>query len=161
MTLLYHTPLSHQTQRDLGIPHPAPMALADRVRFSELDVLKHVNNAVYMHWFEQVRVRYVQSHGLAQSLMSPDDPRIVIRSANIHYKSEMRMNEDYVVTCHCTAFRNTSFSLAQTLWSGGTLRATFDCVMVLLTPDGQARYPIPKAVRDTFITVDGAQPAAG
>ena len=84
------------------------------------------------------------------------DPRIVIRSGQIHYKQEMRMDEDYVVTCGCTGFRTTSFSLAQTLWSGGTLRATFDCVLVLLTHDGAGRFAIPQHVLDRFQTVDHA-----
>lgn len=157
MTLLYHTPLSAKTQSTLGITPPAPLAMADQVRFSELDVLKHVNNAVYMQWFERLRVRYTQDWELARFAGSDDGPRIVIRSGQIHYRQEMRMDEDYVVTCGCTAFRTTSFSLAQTLWSGGTLRATFNCVLVLLTADGSARSQIPEHVRQRFINIDGAK----
>jgi acyl-CoA thioester hydrolase len=130
--------------------------MADQVRFSELDVLKHVNNAVYMQWFERVRVKYTQINGLNRSLGGGQGPRIVIRSASIHYRQEMLMDEDYVVTCACTAFRNTSFSMHQQLWSGGTLRATLDCVLVLLQPDGSGRYPIPETVRQHFIERDGA-----
>ncbi|MBW4708868.1 acyl-CoA thioesterase [Roseobacter sp. YSTF-M11] len=160
MTLLYHTPLSAEAQSDLGITPPAPLAMADRVRFSELDVLNHVNNAVYMHWFERLRIRYTQDWGLSRYMGSGGDPRIVIRSGEIHYRQEMVMDEDYVVTCGCTAFRNTSFTLAQTLWSGGTLRATFHCVLVLLTHDGAARFPIPDPVKSRFLAVDGARPDA-
>ncbi len=157
MDLRYHTPLSAEDQARLGLTPSAPLAMADRVRFSELDVLNHVNNAVYMQWFERLRIRYTQDWGLSRYLGSGEDPRIVIRSGQIHYRAEMRMDEDYVVTCGCTAFRTTSFSLAQTLWSGGTLRATFDCVLVLLTADGTGRYPIPDAVRQKFIEADGAR----
>ncbi|WP_300019077.1 thioesterase family protein [uncultured Roseobacter sp.] len=158
MTLQYHTPLSLERQLALGIDPPAPLAMADRVRFSELDVLNHVNNAVYMHWFERLRIKYTQDWGLSRYMGSGDDPRIVIRSGQIHYRQEMRMDEDYVVTCGCIAFRTTSFSLAQTLWAGGTLRATFDCVLVLLNADGSGRYPIPEDVRQKMIDIDGARP---
>lgn len=157
MTLRYHTPLSHEIQLELGMDSPAPLAMADRVRFSELDVLNHVNNAVYMHWFERLRIRYTQDWGLSRYMGTGDDPRIVIRSGQIHYRQEMRMDEDYIVTCGCTGFRTTSFSLAQTLWAGGTLRATFDCVLVLLNADGSGRYPIPADVRQKMTDVDGAQ----
>lgn len=160
MELRYHTPLSPETQSQLGITPPAPLAMADRVRFSELDVLKHVNNAVYMHWFEKLRIRYTQDWGVSRYMGTGRNPRIVIRSGQIHYKQEIVMDEDYVVTCACTAFRTTSFTLAQTLWSGGTLRATFDCVLVLLTADGSGRYPIPDDVRQRMIDVDGAEPTA-
>lgn len=64
MTLLYHTSLDAATQTALGITPPAPLAMADRVRFSELDALNHVNNAVYMSWFERLRVRYTQDWGV-------------------------------------------------------------------------------------------------
>lgn len=131
--MIYHTPLSAQAQSALGMDPAQPLAMGDRVRFSELDVLNHVNNAVYMEWFERLRVKYLQDWGVS-GYDSDTDPRIVIRSGTIHYRQEMRMDEDYVTTCGCTAFRTTSFSLHQQIWAGGTLRATFDCVLVLLTP---------------------------
>lgn len=158
MTLQYHTPLSPQTQLALGIDPPAPLAMADQVKFSELDALNHVNNAVYLHWFERVRVKYAQERGIAQFVGSEQEPRIVIRSAQMHYRQEMLMNEDYVVTCGCTGFRKTSFTLSQTVWSGATLRATFDCVLVLLHPDGSGRFPLPKGICDEFVRIDGATP---
>ncbi|WP_436399368.1 acyl-CoA thioesterase [Roseobacter sp. S98] len=158
MTLKYHTPLSAEEQSDLGIDPPAVLAMADRVRFSELDPLKHVNNAVYMAWFERLRIRYTQEWGLTRYALTGDGPRIVIRSGAIHYRQEMLMDEDYVVTCQCTGFRRTSFTLAQQLWAGGTLRATFECVLVLLNQDGDGRYPVPDAMIDRFRAVDGATP---
>ncbi len=157
MTIAYHTPLPADMQAQLGITPPAPLAMADQVRFSELDVLQHVNNAVYMHWFERVRVKYTQIWGLSRSFGGVEGPRIVIRSGTIHYRQEMLLDEDYVVTCGCTAFRNTSFSMYQELWSGGTIRATFQCVLVLLHPDGSGRYAIPDDLKQRFIEVDGAQ----
>lgn len=156
MSMTYHQPLTRDEQAKFGIIHPAPLAMADQVRFSELDVLNHVNNAVYMQWFERVRVKYTQINGLARSFGAGPGPRIVIRSASIHYIQEMVLDEDYVVTCACTAFRTTSFSMHQELWSGGTLRATLDCVLVLLQPDGSGRFPIPDVVRAHFLNNDGA-----
>ena len=156
MNLPYHTPLDAAQQTTFGIETPQPLAMADQVRFSELDILKHVNNAVYMAWFERLRIRYTQDWGLSQ-YDSPDDPRIVIRSGTIHYREEMRMDEVYVATCGCVAYRNTSFTIAQQLWAGGTLRATFDCVLVLLKPDGSGRFAIPPDLRARFEQVDGAK----
>ncbi len=157
MNIPYHTPLSPDLQAQAGITPGQPLAMADQVRFSELDSLNHVNNAAYMAWFERLRIRYVQDWGLAD-FHSASAPRIVIRSGNIHYLREMLMDEDYVVTCGCSGFRNTSFTVNQQLWSGGTLRATFDCVLVLLEPDASARRAISDAVRDKFTMIDKALP---
>lgn len=161
MDILFHTPLDAQTQQAYGISEPAPLAMADQVRFSELDVLHHVNNAVYLEWFERLRVRYTQQFGLSRDFESNAGPRIVIRSGAIHYREEMLLDEIYIVTCGCTAFRNTSFTMHQELWSDGRLRATFDCVLVLLWPDGSGRYPIPEKLRTHFQTADGARDERG
>ncbi len=156
MTLQYHTSLDAAQQRALGIDRPAPLAMADQVRSSEIDVLGHVNNAVYMNWFERLRVRYAGDYGL-YSGRAGQAARSVIRSGTIHYRQEMLMDEDYVVTCRCLAFRTTSYTLGQQIWAGGTMRATLDCVVVLLHPDSTERFAIPQAVRDRFITRDGAR----
>lgn len=157
MNMPYHTPLSPEQQAQAGIVPAKPLALADKVRFSELDVLNHVNNARYIEWFERLRIAYMQHIGLSAYRGAAEAPRIVIRSGTIHYKEEMRIDESYVVTCACTAFRRTSFSLAQELWSGGTLRATFDCVMVLRAHNGKSGYPIPDHVRIYFEDTEGAR----
>ncbi len=157
MDLPYHTPLSAEQQVAFGIAKPQPLAMADQVRFSELDVLNHVNNSVYMQWFEQLRIRYTQLWGISEYDGGADGPRIVIRSGEIRYLQEMRMDENYVATCRCVAFRNSSYSLAQQLWAGGTLRTTFDCVLVNLTQDGRAKRPLPRDVTDRFLSVDGAK----
>ncbi len=156
MSLVYLTPLSPAQQAVAGVDPVQPFAIADRVRYSELDVLKHVNNKVYMEWFERLRVRYGQEWGLSPVDRTGTMPRTVIRSGTIHFREEVKMDEDYIATCRCVAFRNTSYTLNQQIWSGGTLRATFDCVMVLLHPDGPEKFPIPPAIRSRFETVDGA-----
>ncbi|MEM1074457.1 MAG: acyl-CoA thioesterase [Pseudomonadota bacterium] len=158
METRYHTPLAPTEQSAFGLVQPEPLAIADRVRFGELDVLQHVNNAVYMQWFEQVRVRYTQLWGLSRSYKDGSGPRIVIRSGAIHYQREMFLDEIYAVTCRCTAYRRTSFSLHQEIWSAGSQRATFDCVLVLLNPDGAERWPLPSDLMERFREIDGAHP---
>ncbi len=157
MQIPFHTPLNPDQQRALGIAEPQPLAMADQVRFSELDALQHVNNAVYMEWFERLRVRYTQDWNISRYDGAADNPRIVIRSGEIHYRQELVMDEIYVATCRCISFRNTSYKLAQQLWAGGTLRATFDCVIVNLRQDGQGRQPLPARITERFIAVDGAK----
>ncbi|WP_299030276.1 thioesterase family protein [uncultured Sulfitobacter sp.] len=156
MTLPYHVPLSADQQRAFGIPQPQPLAIADRVRFSELDVLNHVNNVAYLEWFERLRIRYSQEWGISRYDGDADAPRIVIRSGEIRYHAEVRMDEDYVATCGCTAFRNTSYTLQQQIWAGGTLRATFDCILVTLERDGTTRRRLPDWLRTRFTQIDGA-----
>jgi acyl-CoA thioester hydrolase len=150
MTLRYHTPLDDAEQRALGLDRPQALAMADTVRFAELDALNHVNNKAYMTWFETLRVAYFNRFTRPLYPADAPAPRIVIRSGEVRYLREMVMGEDYVTTATVTAFRRTSCSMRQELWSGGTLRASFDCVIVMLMPDGETRYPLPAAVQTLF-----------
>lgn len=155
MTLRYHTPLSAEEQTAFGLTVPQTLALADRVRYAELDILQHVNNKSYMGWFETLRVAHFDHVCLSHF---PSRPRTVLRNGNIHFIREMLMGEDYVATARVTAFRNTSYTMEQQLWSGD-LRATLQAVMVMLTPDGSARMPLPQSLKDQFVEIEGASPA--
>lgn len=155
MTIPFHTPLTPEQQRAVGLNEPQTLAIADRVRFAELDVLNHVNNKAYMTWFETLRVEYFRLFGEPYFPEGTPQPRIVIGQGTVHYIKEMLMGEDYVATCRVKAFRSTSCTMEQQLWAGD-LRATFSCVVVMLYPDGSGRYPIPDALRQRFITIDGA-----
>ena len=154
MTLPFHVPLTADQQVAAGLPASWPLAIADKVRFAELDPLNHVNNAAYMTWYETIRIRYMLDWGLS-TYSSADDPRIVIMRAEINYLKEMLQDETYVVTARTTAFRNTSFTMESQIWSGD-LRSTFSCVIVTLEPDGSGKRALPDAVRQRFVEVDGA-----
>jgi acyl-CoA thioester hydrolase len=157
MDLRYHTPLSAAEQRAFGIDAPPPLALADRVRYSEIDVLNHVNNKAYMEWFETLRTEHFFRF-CAPFYQGMDEPRTVLRNADIHYVQEMVAGQSYVATARVSAFRNTSYTIEQTIWAGG-LRASMTGVMVMLHPDGSGSYPLPDALKQYFIDVEGAKPA--
>ena len=84
--------------------------------------------------------------------------RVVIRSGSIRYLQEMLERENYIVTCRCTSFRNTSYALAQEVWVGRELRATFECILVLLERDGSGRYPLPDRLKQYFEQTENARP---
>ncbi|SHH78694.1 acyl-CoA thioesterase [Marivita hallyeonensis] len=147
---LYHTPLSDEQQHTFGVVEAWPFALADRVRFAELDPLNHVNNVAYLTWFESARVAYFKHIGLSTYRDGAHEPRIVIRRGEMDWLQEMRADEDYAVLTKAINYRNTSFTLMQQIWSGGTKRAEFLCVIVLLTADGSQRMPIPDTIRQLF-----------
>ncbi|WP_439521951.1 acyl-CoA thioesterase [Marivita sp.] len=155
--LPYLTPLSPDQQRSLGLTEAWPLAIADRVRFSELDPLNHVNNVAYLIWFEIGRVTYFKHIGLSSYDDGAEEPRIVIRRGEMEWLQEMRADEEYVVRSRTVAYRSTSFTLKQEVWSGGTKRADFTCVIVLLYPDGSGRMPIPKRIIEHFHQVDGVE----
>ena len=156
MTLPFLTPLSEDQQRAAGISEPGTLAMADQVRFSEIDALNHVNNVAYLVWFESLRVAWFRHIGLTTYEDPVTDPRIVIRRGEIDWLAEVRAHQTYIVTCRCLSFRTTSFTLDQGVWVEGRLCARLRSVVVLLHPDGSGRMPIPSGVIEYFQNIERA-----
>lgn len=155
MNLRYLTPLTAEEQLAHGLSAPQPLAIADRVRFSELDTQNHVNNKAYMDWFERARVEHM-FQVWRRFFVDLPRPRVAVHSATIRYMKEMKENESYIVTSRAESFRTSSIVLDQQIWSGD-LRATLKLVAVMQTPDGKGRYPVPEALRAHMIEVEGAR----
>lgn len=150
---IYHSPLSEEALRELGIPEPWRYGVADRTRFGELDALAHVSNVVYLRWFENFRVHYLRDYGLTD-YATATGPRMVLRQVQVDYLAELKLSEDYVVTGRTDSVRTNSCQMQYAIWSD-TLRATGSAVLVFLNADGTKR-PIPDALRRAMIERDGA-----
>jgi len=154
METRYLSPLSAEEQLAHGLAEPQPLAIADRVRYSELDPLNHVNNKAYVEWFETLRTEHF-FRLLAPFYHGKTEPRTVLRSADIHYVKEMVAGQSYIATARVDAFRNTSYTIEQMIWSEG-LCARMSGVMVMLHPDGSGRSPLPEVLKRYFLETEGA-----
>ena len=147
-------PLIAPDLRDLGIPEPWTYGQADRVRFYELDALGHVNNTAYLRWFETVRVGWFSAYGLSD--YGPGDPTFVLRAITCDYHAPMYLNEPYVVTARCTAFRNTSFTKDYAVWADGVCKVTGTAVIVMTDKAGTAKIPLSDDMRRVLTERDSA-----
>ena len=156
MTLSYLSPLSAEDQLALGLDHAQPMAIADRVRHTEIDILNHVNNRAYLDWGERLRVLYFD-HLVWPVLGDVPRPRTVVHSLSVRFVEEILPGADYVATARISAFRNSSYTMDQQVWSGGRLRARMEVVMVMLAPEGVGKVDLPEELRAVLVQRDGAR----
>jgi acyl-CoA thioester hydrolase len=89
-----------------GFPFACPVEL----RFSDVDAMNHVNNAVYVTFLETARLRLWQKH-FAFSGSARDIPLIVARVA-VDYRSPVGLEEAVEVGVGVTEIGRTSFTLA-------------------------------------------------
>ena len=155
MTGPFLTPLDAQALAARGVPDDWRFGMADRVRFAELDALKHVNHAAYLAWFEMLRVHYVRDIGLS-SYDLQTGPEIVLKAIDCQYHAPMFLGEDYVVTARTVSFRRTSFRMAYAVFAPD-LRVEGSALIVLLDRDSGQKTPIPEHVRTAFVTRDAAR----
>ena len=136
-----------------------PFGYRDRVRFHELDALNHVNNVIFLRWFETIRVAYVKAYGLTSYSHGADDPQLVVRHASADYLAPMYQDESYLLTARTTLIKPSSFVMDYAVHVEGALRATGKAVVVSLEQDGRTRRPHRPDATRRMIARDGAETA--
>ena len=69
------------------------------VRGYELDSYSHVNNAVYLNYFEQARWEIMRQTGLLKKLVD-DKIFLVVTEINIRYAKEACLFDNILITTH-------------------------------------------------------------
>lgn len=83
-----------------------PAAAADPWRFTtshavrqyELDVLGHVNNAVYLNWIEQVAIDHVEALGFGREWSTAQGGVWVVREHRVTYLRPVEYGETVLIT---------------------------------------------------------------
>jgi len=102
------------------------------VRFRDLDGMAHVNNAVYLTYFEVARARYWKEMGEGEWTRLRT---YVVARAEIDFKSPATLQDDVVCHVRVASFGGRSFTMeyllvdrksGRTLALGRTVQAMFD-----------------------------------
>ena len=101
-----------------------------QVRFRDLDAYNHVNNAVYLTYFEEARIAFITAIGM-RSLFSRERST-VIAHAEIDYRAPAQLGDQLDIEVCAGEIRNTSYELRYriTRRSDGALIATGKTVQV-------------------------------
>ena len=112
----------------------------------DTDGLGHVNNAVYVNWFEEVRTRYVCDRRGFKDITQVD---FVLASTTIHFRSPVYMLETIDLRCAPVRIGTTSWDLAYEGRSrdGGRLVVEGSSTQVQYDYEARAKTPIPAAWR--------------
>jgi acyl-CoA thioester hydrolase len=116
-------------------------------RFSDLDIYNHVNNAVYLTYFEEARVAFSRAAGL-RALYTREAATILAR-AEIDYKAPSLLGDALHIDVWCDEIRRSSFSYAYRIRrpATGTLIATGKSVQVCFNFELNAAVRIPESWR--------------
>lgn len=152
----HQTSLSPAELSDAGLSGFA-FGYRDKVRFYELDALNHVNNVVFLKWFETIRVSYVQAYGLTDYSATDDDPQLVVRHLSADYLAPMYQNQSYIVATRARLIKPTSFIMDYAVAVEGEIKSKGDCVVISLEQDGKTRRAHDPDAVQRMITRDGAE----
>ena len=81
------------------MPDPVPVKIPIQIRWRDLDALGHVNNAVYLSYFELARLAYIRALLGANAefdrcTMLPVDFQFILAEVNIRYRSPATLGDE-------------------------------------------------------------------
>jgi acyl-CoA thioester hydrolase len=126
--------------------------LAIQATLRDTDALGHVNNAVYVNWFEEVRTTYVCSR---RGLKTMDQVDFILASTTVHFRSPVYMLETIDLRCAPVRVGRSSWDLAYEghAREGGRLVVEGVSTQVQYDYAAHAATPIPEDWR-ALLTAD-------
>jgi acyl-CoA thioester hydrolase len=133
----------------------------ERVRFGDLDAMRHLNNVVFLRYFETARIAYlrelVPGHDPAQP--ESDVVGLIFAECHINYRSPVHFDEEVAVACSIGNVKRSSFRVEFDMRVGSRLVAEGYGVLVGFDYGEQVAAPLPEDLRER-LEAEAAAPAA-
>ncbi len=121
----------------------------ERVRFGDLDAMRHLNNVVFLRYFETARIQYfqhlIESHDPAHP--ERDVFGLIFAECHINYRATVAFDESVAITCSVSDVRRSSVRVPFRMHVEERLVAEGYGVLVGFDYDKQAAAPLPDEVR--------------
>jgi acyl-CoA thioester hydrolase len=81
-----------------------------QVRFADVDMARHVHNAVYLHWFEAARMKFLEQVVPAGNDWSRLG--LILARNEVDYRLPLRLHDTIEAEAWCSAIGSKSFDLS-------------------------------------------------
>ncbi|WP_435332633.1 acyl-CoA thioesterase [Haloarchaeobius sp. TZWWS8] len=120
------------------------------IRFNDVDLAGHVNNAIYVSYLEEARVDY-----LTEVIGGLDSLDGVIANLEIDYHRPVTLDDEVEVAVAVTEIGSSSFEMTYEVRASGDVAATGSTVMVAYDFDTGESRPIPEEWRELVREYEG------
>lgn len=131
--------------------HSTPLQL----RFSDVDVLGHVNNTVYFAFFDTGKAHYFTT--VRKELVDWQHVDTVIANVNCAFIASIVFGEDVEVLTTCTSISDKSFKILQLIRERNTGQPKALCETIMVSIDPQTHEPrsLPDSWREMLCKFEG------
>jgi acyl-CoA thioester hydrolase len=86
----------------------------ERVRFGDLDAMRHLNNVVFLRYFETARIAYLRAIVPGHDPANPEADAfgLIFAECHINYRSPVYFDEEVAVRCSIGEVRRSAFQVA-------------------------------------------------
>lgn len=138
--------------------HEFPVVVTLPIQWGELDAYGHVNNVVFLKWFESARARYGSRVGVD---MTPNSSGYgaIVASVSCQYLRPLSYPGDVIVGVRVTRMSIGSVTLGFCIVDArtGVPAAEGNCDAVLYDHSNQRPCPIPDFIREAVEELEGKQ----
>ncbi len=127
------------------------------VRYADIDAQGHLNNAKFLTYFEQARIRYFEQLELIRTDQSFMDIGMIVADIHIKYRAPVFLGASVQVGVKAEAVGNKSISVRETIEDATTGQLYADGRVILVTYDYHAHktMPVPEEWRRKFMEYEG------
>lgn len=137
-----------------------PVTIELPVQWGDMDSFGHVNNVVYLRWFESARIAYFERAGILAQM--PDFGPIQARQV-IDYRLPLKYPDRLLVSTTVTKLGNTSFTMGLRLRSHANDRAIAaegEAVIVMVDYRNGRKAPLTSELRAQIEQLESTGPEA-
>jgi acyl-CoA thioester hydrolase len=128
------------------------------IRWGDMDMMQHVNNAVYHTYTEQARILYF--HDTLQ--LDWNKVSFILASSHIDYKKPLVFPADAYIYLRCTKFGNKSFDLQYLITSvengTETLSAFATTTLVMFDYKANKTLVVPESMKEIIRNYETIKP---
>ena len=126
-----------------------PFVHTERVRFGDLDAMRHLNNVVFLRYFETARIAYIRSLLPQHDPAHPESEKfgVIFAECHINYRSPVYFDEEVAVECSIGEVRRSAFQVNFTMRVGDRVAAEGYGWLVGFDYDGDRSAPLPDSFR--------------
>ena len=114
-----------------------PVTLAQPVLWGHMDAYQHVNNTIYLRWFESARIAYFEQAGVIETFAATRVGPILAR-ATVDFRIPLAFPDHVTVQATVQSIGTTSFVMGYRLTSakhGGEVAAEGEGIVVMVNYD--------------------------
>ena len=116
---------------------------SEKVRFSDTDMIGHVNNVAYAAYMESGRVAYTHS-GV---IRLPPELLLVMARIELDYRAELHWPAEIDIGSRLLRIGRSSFTVASSVFHGDICNASSITTLVVINRDSRRSSPLPDDVR--------------
>jgi acyl-CoA thioester hydrolase len=139
--------------------HDFPVIHETEVAWGDMDAFQHVNNAVYLRYFESARIRYFEQTPMFE-IMQAEGVGPIVHSHRIRYRFPLTYPDRIRTGVRITGVGRDRIRVAYRLVSTkhGVIAAEGDTTIVFLNYNSGEKAPVPEPVLTAFDRLEGWTP---